>query len=167
MSRVVALVLLSALALSAHPLMVSAKAKIIHVPSVLSNEARPNPPGNEDDAAGWHGRTASLPKILRLQASTPPIAAALALSDLLWSPGCQATSRPAAAAILEPGLFYTPDAGRFDGGPAEVTANTFYGRFDQTYAGHIYFQKPQWDTDRFLPATGWSEAPQLWSSHIH
>ena len=124
-----------------------ASAKIIHVASVLAKEAVPNPPGGEDEAAGWHGKSDSRPMVIRLQQPATPPAAAPRVNA--YCP--QAATAPAAS---------------YAGSSDAVTAGTFYLPSDQMFGARIFYQKPAWDSDRFLQPTGWAGPPNLWDSHI-
>lgn len=140
---------LLALALTGSTAPAMATAKFLHVPDVLATEAIPNPPASEDEAAGWQGSNAGLPRVVRLQQPKRGVAAAPPALALLPAPTRLTASCPPAAI------------------PAEaVGSETLYGAADLTYAGKIYFQRPAWDSTRFLAAAGWSEQRDLWMSKV-
>lgn len=65
-----------------------------------------------------------------------------------------------------PGLFYTPRSDLFGGGVRVLTAAKLYAPGNPAFRSELVFQKPQWDSDYFLPQAGWAEQPQLWSSRL-
>jgi hypothetical protein len=136
----------------------AAKAKFIHVKAALSTAAVPNPPADEMAAAKARGAGT---RVLRARVATivPDAIVAATVYPV------QRSYRPVHHSFI-PGLYYASRADLFAGGVGVITPDTYYGASDQTFASVIYYQRPLWDSDHFLPAAAWSEQPQLWSSKV-
>jgi hypothetical protein len=144
--------------------------KIIHVPDAIGpNAVTPSIPPSEEEASKpsiwWppalHGKT----KGIAARATHAPSYGSSSVTVIVQQGVRVCEPAPYLVRDYIPGLYSRPNAGLFGGGIFPIGPETFYDPTDFIFASRIYYQRPLWDSDYFLPRAGWSERPQLWASH--